>query len=82
MSAITSIPSALQSAVSAIQRSQANLNKDAAVVANAAADPEPLGRDVLSALIDSRQQQLYTAAAAKLISASDEITQSILDVTA
>lgn len=79
MSAITSIPSAVQSAVTAIQRSQANLNRDAAVVANPSAG---LSGDTLDALIDSRQQQLYASAAAKLFSASDEMTKNILDVIA
>jgi hypothetical protein len=31
-------------------------------------------------LIESRQQVLYTQAAAKLISASDEMTKSLLDI--
>jgi hypothetical protein len=39
-------------------------------------------RDTLAALIDSRQQLLYTKAAAKLISAADEITQSVIDIRA
>jgi hypothetical protein len=39
-------------------------------------------RDLIQALIDAKQQVLYTAAAAKLISASDDMTRSILDAIA
>jgi hypothetical protein len=82
MSAVTSIatlPSALQSATSAIRRAGDNLKKDANVVARSSAVES---RDTLNALIDSRQQVLYTQAAAKLISASDEMTKSLLDIRA
>ena len=72
-------PSALQSATATINRSQANLRQDASVVANSQAVES---RDTLAALVDSRQQVLYTAAAAKLISASDEMLASLLDVRA
>lgn len=83
MNGISAIPSAMQSAVSAIARSQRSLASDAAVVArSSAAPPQALSRDTLEALIDSRQQVLYTAAAARLISASDQITRSLIDVTA
>jgi hypothetical protein len=79
MNGISAIPSAMSSAVTAINRSQSNLAGDAAVVANPS---QPISADTLGALIDSRQQVLYTAAAAKLISASDAVTQSIIDITA
>jgi hypothetical protein len=83
MNGITGIPSAMQSAVNAINRSQTNLAADATVVASSSATPtQAISRDTLEALIDSRQQVLYTAAAARLISASDEITRSLIDVTA
>ena len=72
-------PSALQSATATINRSQANLRKDAAVVASSQAVES---RDTLAALVDSRQQELYTSAAAKLIKASDEMLASLLDVHA
>lgn len=79
MSDIASIPSAFQSATSAISRAGKAVAKDAAVVANA---PTVMSKEVISALIDSRQQVLYTAAAAKLIRASDDMMQSLLDVRA
>ena len=72
-------PPALQSAMSAITRSLSNLRKDATVVANPGS---VLSKDTIAALVDSRQQVLYTSAAAKLISASDDMMASLLDVRA
>jgi hypothetical protein len=77
VASIAAIPSALQSATSAIHRSGKALEKDANVVAKSSAVES---RDTLGALIDSRQQLLYTRAAAKLISASDEMTKSLLHI--
>jgi len=79
IASIATIPSAVQSATSAISRAGKAVSKDAGVVANA---PTVMSKDVIGALIDSRQQMLYTAAAAKLISASDDMMQSLLDVRA
>jgi len=72
-------PSALQSATSAIQRSQAGLRKDATVVASS---DTATSRETIEALVDSRQQVLYTSAAAKLIRTSDEMLASLLDIHA
>jgi hypothetical protein len=72
-------PPALQSATSAITRSLNNLRKDATVVANS---DTVMSKDTIAALVDSRQQVLYTSAAAKLISASDDMLASLLDVKA
>jgi hypothetical protein len=79
VNAISSIPGALQSATSAIQKAVKGLANDANTVAQSG---DVMSKDVLPALVDSRQQVLYTQAAAKLIAASDEMTQSLLDVTA
>jgi adenylate kinase len=76
---IAAIPSAPQSATGAIHRSLKALDNDAAVVASSSAVES---RDTLTALIDARQQLLYTRAAAKIISASDETTKSLLDIRA
>ena len=78
MSSIAAISGVLPTATSAIQRSTKALAQDASVVAN----PGVASRDLVEALVDSKQQVLYTAAAAKLISASDEMTRSILDAIA
>lgn len=76
--AAVSIPSALQSATSAIQRAGNAVAQDATVVASA----QPISRETIQALLDSRQQVLYTSAAAKLIEASDQMTQSVIDTFA
>ena len=78
MSSIAAISGVPQTATSAIQRSTRALVQDAAVVAN----PGVASRDLIQALVDAKQQVLYTAAAAKLISASDDVTRSILDAIA
>ncbi|HEV8444319.1 MAG TPA: hypothetical protein VGQ27_12600 [Steroidobacteraceae bacterium] len=72
-------PPALQSATTSITRSLNNLRKDATVVANS---DTVMSKDTIAALVDSRQQVLYTSAAAKLISASDDMLASLLDVKA
>ena len=76
---IAAIPSAFQSATSAVHRAVKAAEKDAVVVANSSAVGSP---DTLDALVDSRHQLLYTRAAARIISASDEMMQSLLDVRA
>jgi pyruvate/oxaloacetate carboxyltransferase len=73
------IPGALQSATGAINKSQRALDNDADVVARS---PTVDSRGTLNALVDSRQQVLYTQAAAKIISASDEMLQSLIDIRA
>jgi hypothetical protein len=79
IASIAAIPSALQSATIAIQKSHRALEKDANIVARSSSVES---RDTLRALIDSRQQLLYTKAAAKLISAADEVTRSVIDIRA
>ncbi len=81
MSDITAIPSAsaVQIASNAIRKSQTELRKDASVVAN---PNEVEMRDTVHAMVDSRQQLLYTRAAAKLISTEDQMTKSLLDIQA
>ena len=79
MTEVTFIPSALQSATSAIHRAVKNMEKDASVVARSSAVES---RDTLNALVDSRQQLLYTRAAVKIITASDAMTKTLLDIRA
>jgi len=78
MSSISALPGVAQIVTGAIQRSTKALARDATVVAN----PAVASPDLVEALVDSKQQVLYTAAAAKLISASDEMTRSLLDAVA
>jgi phosphoribosylcarboxyaminoimidazole (NCAIR) mutase len=78
MTSIFSIPGAVQTATTAISRSTNALAKDASVVASQKAE----SRELISALVDSRQQVLYTAAAVKILNASDEMIKSVLDIKA
>jgi hypothetical protein len=79
LAAINGIPAALRSATSAVGRSGRALEKDANVVARTSGIET---RETVDALVDSRQQVLYTQAAGKLIEASDEILQSLIDIRA
>ena len=79
VASIAAIPSALQSATSTINRAVKAAEKDAAVIANSSAVES---RETIGALVDSRQQLLYTRMAAKILSTSDEMTKSLLDVRA
>lgn len=83
MSDIAAIPGSFQSAISTIHRSVKKLDEDASVVATSVVDkPDGSTKDVVAALVDSRQQVLYTQAAAKVISASDAMTKTLLDIHA
>ena len=79
VASIAAIPSALQSATSTINRAVKAAEKDAAVIANSSAVES---RETIGALVDSRQQLLYTRMAAKILSTSDEMTKSLLDIRA
>jgi hypothetical protein len=78
MTGISAIPSAVSSATATLQRSSNAMARDAAVVAQ----PGVASKELVQALIDSRQQVLYSSAAAKLISASDQMQQSLIDILA
>ncbi len=81
MSDVPAIPatSAVQIATSAIRKSQNDLRKDASVVAS---QTDPSSQDAITAMVDSRQQVLYTKAAAKIISTADEMVKSLIDTHA
>lgn len=79
MNSISSLGNVFQSASATIQRSVANVSRDAAVVASA---PVTNTSDVLPALIDSRQQLLYTQAGAKMIETANQMMGSLLDIRA
>jgi hypothetical protein len=79
VASIAAVPAALQSATGAIHRAVRALAKDADVVAKS---PAVESRDTLDAMVDSRQQVLYTKAAAKIIDATGEMTKSLLDIRA
>jgi hypothetical protein len=73
------LPSAIQSASAAINRGVTAVNRDAAVVASSSIEKPG---DVLPALIDSRQQQLYVQAAARLMSTADQMLGTLIDIHA
>ena len=76
MNPIPATSGAMQIATSAIRESVRNLAQDAHVVANST---DLLSRDTIAALIDARQQVLYTQAGAKVISAANAMIGSLLD---
>jgi adenylate kinase len=89
MNGIANIPSAFQSATNTIRRAQENVDKDAGVIASSTivdernADARKVdARETVNALVDSRQQVLYTQAAARIIRATDAMTKTLLDVHA
>jgi len=72
-------PSVVQIASAAINRGVAGLNRDAAVIASSSVADL---RAALPALIDSRQQLLYTQAAARVMSAANEMLGTLIDIRA
>lgn len=79
MDSVNSTANVFQSASATIQRAVANLSRDAATVA--ASSITQTG-ELLPALIDSRQQLLYTQAGAKMIETANQMMGSLLDIRA
>ncbi len=71
--------SALQSAGVAINRAVAGFTRDAAAVASASITSSG---ELLPALIDAKQQLLYTQAAAKMMQTADQMMGTLLDIRA
>jgi len=69
----------LQSASTAVNRAVAGVGRNAAAVASASISDTS---QILSALIDSRQQVLYTQAAAKMLETSNQVMETMIDVYA
>lgn len=74
---ISSAPTLIQSASTIISRAGDALNNASATLASAASI-----KDVLPAVIDARQQLLYTQAAAKMISTANAMIGSLIDTHA
>jgi hypothetical protein len=79
MSAIAPTGSVMQIAASGIRKAVNSATTDAHVVANS---QEVTSRETVEALIDARQQVLYTKAGARMIQAADEMVSSLLDIRA
>lgn len=74
---ISSVPNIVQSASTTLSRAATAMNSAAATVASGASV-----NDVLPAMIDARQQLLYTQAAAKMISTANAMMGSLIDTHA
>jgi hypothetical protein len=72
-----SVPNIFQSASATISRAGDALNNASAAVASATSV-----NDVLPAMLDARQQLLYTQAAAKMISTANAMVGSLIDTHA
>lgn len=69
----------MQIATSGIRKAVNSATADAQVVASS---QEVTSRQTVEALIDARQQVLYTKAGARMIQAADEMVSSLLDTRA
>jgi hypothetical protein len=81
MSSISSLggmPNAFQGATTTINRAAASAGRDGAAVASPAADPNAM----LTALVDARQQLMYTQAGAKMMNTASEMLGTIIDISA
>jgi hypothetical protein len=74
---INSAPSIVQSASTMLSRAASSLSSASATVASGTDV-----NDVLPAVIDARQQLLYTQAAAKMISTANAMMGSLIDTRA
>jgi hypothetical protein len=80
ISSIGSLPSAFQSAATTINRAVAGASGDAATVASSSVAQDP--NAMLMALVDAKQQLLYTQAGAKMMSTANAMLGAIIDVSA
>ena len=74
--------SALQSAVTGIQRGVDGLNRDANTIARASVTESVSSPEVLNALVNLQEDKLQVQASAKVVAAADETIGSLLDVIA
>jgi uridine phosphorylase len=72
-------PGPLPIATEAIRKSLASVAKDAQVIASS---PSVASADTLQALVDAREQVLYTKAGARIISTTDRMVKSLLNTRA
>lgn len=69
----------MQIAANGIRKAMGQLTSDAQVVASSI---DPASDGTIHALIDARQQLLYTQAGARMISSANQMMSSLLDVRA
>ena len=85
MSSISGIgfgSSAIQNALSGINRGIAGVNQDAAIVASNGLNAGGIGDAVTNALLDAQQQLLNVEASAKALSITDQALGTLIDVKA
>jgi len=70
----------MQSAATTISRGVAGVGRDAAVVAGASVADG--GEQMLAALIDSKQQLMYTQAGARMMETAGQMLGSLIDISA
>ncbi len=73
--------SAIQNALSGINRGIAGVNQDAAIVASSGLNGGGIG-DMTNALVDAQQQLLSVEASAKALSITDQTLGTLIDVKA
>ena len=74
--------SAIQNALSGINRGIAGVNQDAAIVASNGLNAGGIGDAVTNALLDAQQQLLSVEASAKALSIADQTLGTLIDVKA
>ena len=74
--------SAIQNALSGINRGIAGVNQDAAIVASNGLNAGGIGDAVTNALLDAQQQLLNVEASAKALSITDQTLGTLIDVKA
>ena len=67
----------MQIAAGGIRKAVSNAARDAHAVANST---DVMSRDTMEALIDARQQVLYTKAGARMVSAANDMMGTLLDI--
>lgn len=72
-------PSPLPLATETIKKSLANVTRDANVIANS---PSVSSAETIQALVDAREQVLYTKAGAAILSTTDRMVKSLVDIRA
>jgi hypothetical protein len=80
ISSIAGLSGAFQSASTTISRAVAGASQDAGAVASSSMGGDPSA--MLAALVDARQQLLYTQAGAKMMSTANEMLGTIIDISA
>lgn len=79
-SSIGSLPNVFQGASATISSAVAGAGRDAAAVAGSSMAQDP--NAVMAALIDARQQLIYTQAGAKMMNTASEMLGSLIDISA